>query len=104
MEKHLISKVLNIILLLFCSAYSQLYRGAELRTLEPVLYGKFEARYKPAQGEGLVSSFFVYNPHELVIRMSIVWRDWDGDGKANAHGMARLGWRWKNKRAWEGEK
>ena len=36
-------------------------RGAELRTLEPVLYGKFEARYKPAQGEGLVSSFFVYN-------------------------------------------
>ncbi len=32
-------------------------RGAELRTLEPVLYGKFEARYKPAQGEGLVSSF-----------------------------------------------
>lgn len=36
-------------------------RGAELRTLEPILYGKFEARYKPAQGEGLVSSFFVYN-------------------------------------------
>ena len=36
-------------------------RGAELRTLEPVLYGKFEARYKPAQGEGIVSSFFVYN-------------------------------------------
>mgnify|MGYP006104983689 FL=1 len=36
-------------------------RGAEFRTLEPVLYGKFEARYKPAQGEGLVSSFFVYN-------------------------------------------
>ena len=37
-------------------------RGAELRTLEPVLYGKFEARYKPAQGEGLVSSFFIYIP------------------------------------------
>ena len=36
-------------------------RGAELRTIEPVLYGKFEAQYKPAQGEGLVSSFFVYN-------------------------------------------
>ena len=31
-------------------------RGAELRTLEPVLYGKFEARYKPAQGEGIVLS------------------------------------------------
>lgn len=39
----------------------QVYRGAELRTTEPVLYGKFEARYKPAQGDGLVSSFFTYN-------------------------------------------
>ena len=57
MEKHLISKVLTILVLSFCFAYSQFYRGAELRTLEPVLYGKFEARYKPAQGEGLVSSF-----------------------------------------------
>ena len=36
-------------------------RGAELRTREPVLYGKFEARFKPAQGEGLVSSFFKVN-------------------------------------------
>ena len=36
-------------------------RGAELRTIDSILYGKFEARYKPAQGEGLVSSFFVYN-------------------------------------------
>ena len=36
-------------------------RGAELRTLDSLLYGKFEVRYKPAQGEGLVSSFFVYN-------------------------------------------
>ena len=61
MEKHLISKVLTILVLFSCFAYSQFYRGAELRTLEPVLYGKFEARYKPAQGEGLVSSFFVYN-------------------------------------------
>ena len=46
---------------IFCFAKSQLYRGSELRTLEPVLYGKFEVRYKPAQGDGLVSSFFVYN-------------------------------------------
>jgi hypothetical protein len=36
-------------------------RGAELRTRERVLYGKFEARFKPTQGEGLVSSFFIYN-------------------------------------------
>ena len=29
--------------------------------MDPVLYGKFEVCYKPAQGEGLVSSFFTYN-------------------------------------------
>ncbi len=40
---------------------SQNYRGAELRTLEPVLYGKFEARYKPPQGDGILASFFTYN-------------------------------------------
>ena len=40
---------------------AQNYRGSELRTLDPVLYGKFEVRYKPAQGDGLVSSFFTYN-------------------------------------------
>ena len=36
--------------------YAQNYRGAELRALEPVLYGKFEARIKPAQGDGMLSS------------------------------------------------
>ena len=41
--------------------YAQNYRGAELRALEPVLYGKFEARIKPAQGDGMLSSFFTYN-------------------------------------------
>ena len=61
MGKYLIKGSFTILISLFCVAYSQFYRGAELRTLEPVLYGKFEARYKPAQGEGLVSSFFVYN-------------------------------------------
>ena len=61
MVKYLIRGSFTILSSLFCVVYSQFYRGAELRTLEPVLYGKFEARYKPAQGEGLVSSFFVYN-------------------------------------------
>ena len=50
-----------LLLVLFTTGYSQGYRGAELRTLEPLLYGKFEVCYKPAQGEGLVSSFFTYN-------------------------------------------
>ena len=40
---------------------AQNYRGSELRSLEPVLYGKFETRIKPAQGDGLVSSFFTFN-------------------------------------------
>ncbi|MEL1230796.1 MAG: family 16 glycosylhydrolase [Candidatus Neomarinimicrobiota bacterium] len=61
MENHLIKTFSAIIVYFSCFAFSQIYRGAELRTLDPVLYGKFEARYKPAQGEGLVSSFFVYN-------------------------------------------
>jgi len=56
-----VNKFILIFLFIFCFAKSQLYRGSELRTLEPVLYGKFEVRYKPAQGDGLVSSFFVYN-------------------------------------------
>ena len=54
-------RILFLLLLVsFTTGYSQGYRGAELRTLEPLLYGKFEVCYKPAQGEGLVSSFFTY--------------------------------------------
>ncbi|NQV38528.1 MAG: family 16 glycosylhydrolase [Candidatus Marinimicrobia bacterium] len=46
---------------LFQIVYGQLYRGAELRTLNSYLYGKFETRCKSARGDGLVSSFFTYN-------------------------------------------
>ena len=35
--------------------------------------------------------------------MHMVWQDWAGDAKTNAHGMARLGLRWKSERAWYGE-
>ena len=49
------------LIVLFTCLFSQNYRGAELRTKEDFLYGKFEVRYKPAQGDGLVSSFFTYN-------------------------------------------
>jgi len=52
------SKIYYVLLLSFLLGAE---RGAELRTRERVLYGKFETRYKPAQGEGLVSSFFIYN-------------------------------------------
>ncbi len=37
------------------------YRGAEYRTKESFLYGRFEVRYKPAQREAVVSSFFTYH-------------------------------------------
>ena len=40
---------------------AQSYRGAEYRTKDLFLYGRFEVRYKPAQREGVVSSFFTYH-------------------------------------------
>ena len=46
--------------IVFLKAQSDYY-GSALKALEPVLYGKFETRIKPAQGDGLVSSFFTFN-------------------------------------------
>ncbi|MCB9259962.1 MAG: family 16 glycosylhydrolase [Ignavibacteriales bacterium] len=37
------------------------YKGAEYRTNESFVYGRFEVRYKPANREGVVSSFFTYH-------------------------------------------
>lgn len=39
------------------------YKGAELRTHDTFLYGRFEVSYIPAKREGVVSSFFTY--HEI---------------------------------------
>ena len=39
------------------------YKGAEYRTKDSFLYGRYEVRYKPANREGVVSSFFTY--HEI---------------------------------------
>jgi beta-glucanase (GH16 family) len=36
------------------------YKGAELRTNESFLYGRFEVRMKSAAGSGIVSSFFTF--------------------------------------------
>ena len=54
-------KIIFIITILFNLVFSRQYRGAELRTVDSFLYGRFDARFKPAQGDGLVSSFFIYN-------------------------------------------
>lgn len=37
------------------------YKGAEYRTIEEFVYGRFEVRYKPAHREGVISSFFTYH-------------------------------------------
>jgi Glycosyl hydrolases family 16/Malectin domain/Secretion system C-terminal sorting domain len=37
------------------------YKGAEYRTKESFLYGRFEARMKAIGGEGMLASFFTYN-------------------------------------------
>ena len=43
------------------SINSKDYKGAEYRTIESFLYGRFEVSYKPANREGVVSSFFTYH-------------------------------------------
>lgn len=43
--------------------YGKNYKGAEYRTKENYTYGRFEVRFKPANREGVVSSFFTY--HEI---------------------------------------
>lgn len=54
-------KLILIVSIFLNIAYCRQYRGAELRTTESFLYGRFDACFKPAQGDGLVSSFFTYN-------------------------------------------
>ena len=64
----------NIGLFLFISCLvlnaQKPYRGAEYRTIETFLYGRFEVRMKSALGSGIVSSFFTI-------------RDYWGEGLSN---------------------
>ena len=41
--------------------YEKKYKGAELRTKDSFLYGRFEVRYKASAGDGHTSTFFTYN-------------------------------------------
>ncbi|MCD6116672.1 family 16 glycosylhydrolase [bacterium] len=53
-----------IILIVFISTitvYAKNYKGAELRTKQAYLYGRFEVRYKASWGSGQTSTFFTYN-------------------------------------------
>ncbi len=48
-------------IILCLSALHADYLGGEYRTLDSFMYGRFEAVFRPAAGDGLVSSFFTYN-------------------------------------------
>lgn len=37
------------------------YKGAEYRTIESFQYGRFEVRYKPPMGTGILATFFTYH-------------------------------------------
>ncbi|RQW05253.1 MAG: glycosyl hydrolase family protein, partial [Calditrichaeota bacterium] len=56
-----ISEIILITLIQFPFVSSKTYKGAELRTDDAFLYGRFEVRMKSAAGSGLLSSFFTYH-------------------------------------------
>jgi len=62
-----------LILSIALCAWSNDYKGAELRTKEAYTYGRFEASYKPPKGSGMLASFFTY--HE--IETSVEWNEID---------------------------
>lgn len=54
---------LCFLLLFTATGYAKLYRGAEFRTFDSYLYGRFEVRMKSAAGHGVVSSFFTFRDY-----------------------------------------
>lgn len=58
--KNLINVIIFIVLLFNLTIYSKSYKGAELRTKQSFLYGRFEVKMKSAFREGMLSSFFTY--------------------------------------------
>lgn len=60
------SKLISLLSLLFgisILSYGKAYKGAEYRTHDTFLYGRFEVSMKPANRVGVISSFFTY--HEI---------------------------------------
>jgi beta-glucanase (GH16 family) len=51
-----------IIILLFSStlSFAKKYKGAEVRTNEKFLYGRFEVKMKSTRGNGVINSFFTF--------------------------------------------
>jgi len=64
MKNKSINKTLLLFLLVISSTIiGKDYKGAEYRTHDTFLYGRFEVNMKPANREGVISSFFTY--HEI---------------------------------------
>ena len=73
-----LKKSFNYIFIVFFAInliVGQQYFGGELRTKDSFLYGRFEARLKSAQGDGLVSSFFTYQ--DELINGGHIWNEID---------------------------
>ncbi|MBN2356087.1 family 16 glycosylhydrolase [candidate division KSB1 bacterium] len=64
---------LTVLLILYSSSLTKDYKGAEYRTIEAFVYGRFEARYKAPVGSGMLASFFTY--HEIT--SSTTWNEID---------------------------
>ncbi len=58
---HLISMVFLLVIGWNITVDAQNCDGAEISTKESFLYGRFEVRMQSAPGDGIVSSFFLYN-------------------------------------------
>jgi len=61
MKKYTLGTAVIILLGMLGNLSAKQYKGAELRTNESFLYGRFEVRMKSAAGSGLLSSFFTYH-------------------------------------------
>ena len=60
------------------------YRGAEYRTIDEFLYGRFEVKMKTATGSGVVSSFFTIDDYWAEGQSSTEnWREIDFEAIGN---------------------
>tara|TARA_B100000989_G_scaffold205573_1_gene155686 strand:- start:1 stop:1059 length:1059 start_codon:yes stop_codon:yes gene_type:complete len=76
-----ITIILIFISFLFCQ---KPYRGAEYRTMDEFLYGRFEVKMKTAVGSGIVSSFFTIDDYWANGQSSTSnWREIDFEALGN---------------------
>ncbi len=60
LDRHLLFVIMSTVLMAG-TLLAKNYKGAEYRTIESFLYGRFEARYRPPAGTGALASFFTYH-------------------------------------------